>query len=158
VARSLVRGQALPAARRHPDVMTSSPSSGGVLDLERVVCRLSEVEAQGARAFTIGRGDWPLRGFVVRSADAVRGYVNRCPHAGHPLNLLPERFLTPDGALILCSSHGALFEKANGYCVAGPCAGRSLTPIALEVRNGFVLLADSVDVSALGAMLADGPR
>jgi nitrite reductase/ring-hydroxylating ferredoxin subunit len=118
-------------------------------DLERVVCRLTELERQGARAFTIGAGDWPLRGFVVRVGAAVHGYVNRCPHAGHPLNLLPDRFLTPDGALILCTSHGALFEKSTGYCVAGPCAGGALTPVALEIRYGFVLLADSVDVNAL---------
>jgi nitrite reductase/ring-hydroxylating ferredoxin subunit len=119
------------------------------LDLERVVCRLSEL-AGGARGFTLGGGEWPLRGFVVRVGDTVRGYLNRCPHAGHPLDLLPHRFLTADGTLILCSSHGALFEKASGYCVAGPCAGRALTPIALQVRCGFVLLDDSVDVEALG--------
>ena len=127
------------------------------IDLERVVCRVAELGTHAARAFTVGGGEWPLKGFVVRDGDAVRGYVNRCPHAGHPLNLLPERFLTPDGALILCSSHGAMFEKASGYCVAGPCAGRSLTPVALEVRSGLVLVADSVDVSALGT-LTDGPR
>ena len=119
------------------------------LDLERVVCRLTELERHGARAFTIGAGDRPLRGFVVRVGAAVHGYVNRCPHAGHPLNLLTDRFLTPDGALILCCSHGALFEKSTGYCVAGPCAGRALTPVALEIRYGFVLLADSVDVNAV---------
>jgi len=120
------------------------------VDLERVVCALSELGEDGARAFTIGGGDWPLRGFVVRAGAAVRGYVNRCPHAGHPLNLLPHRFLTTDATLIVCASHGALFEKDGGYCVAGPCAGRSLTRIALEVRSGFVLLADSVDVAAMG--------
>ena len=86
----------------------------------------------------------------MRVADTVHGYLNRCPHAGHPLDLLPQRFLTADGTLILCSSHGALFEKATGYCVSGPCAGRALTPIALQVRCGFVLLDDSVDVEALG--------
>jgi nitrite reductase/ring-hydroxylating ferredoxin subunit len=123
---------------------------GETIDLERVVCRLSELEG-GARAFIIGAGDWPLRGFAVRVGEAVRGYVNRCPHAGHPLNLLPHRFLTPDGTLIVCSSHGALFEKATGYCVAGPCAGRALTSVALEVRSGFVMLADGVDVGALAA-------
>ena len=119
------------------------------LDLERVVCRLSELEG-GARGFTVGSGAWPLRGFVVRVGEVVRGYLNRCPHAGHPLDLLPQRFLTADGTLILCSSHGALFEKASGLCVAGPCAGRALTPIALQVRCGFVLLDDNVDGEALG--------
>ena len=127
--------------------------AGEVIDLERVVCRLAELEAGAVRAFTVGEGDWPLRGFVLRCAQGVRGYVNRCPHAGHPLNLLPGRFLTPDGALILCSSHGALFEKATGYCVAGPCAGRELTPVALEIRAGYVLLAADVDVKGL----ADAP-
>jgi nitrite reductase/ring-hydroxylating ferredoxin subunit len=135
--------------------MAAGAGGERVFDLERVVCRLTEVAPHGARAFTIGAGAWPLRGFVVRVGDAVRGYVNRCPHAGHPLNLLPGRFLTPDGTLILCSSHGALFEKDSGYCVAGPCAGRALIPVALEVRSGFVLLADGVDVSALAAALTD---
>jgi nitrite reductase/ring-hydroxylating ferredoxin subunit len=121
------------------------------IDLERVVCRLSELGAGEARAFTVGSGAWPLRGFVVRVGDTVRGFVNRCPHAGHPLNLLPQRFLTPDGTLILCSSHGALFEKSSGYCVAGPCLGAALTPVPLEVRFGYVLLADGVDVTALAA-------
>jgi nitrite reductase/ring-hydroxylating ferredoxin subunit len=118
------------------------------LDLERVVCRLSDLTAE-ARGYNIGGGDWPLRLFVVRVAGRVHGYLNRCPHAGHALDLLPQRFLTADGRLILCSSHGALFEKTTGYCVAGPCAGRSLTPVPLRVRSGFVLLADSVDVEAL---------
>jgi nitrite reductase/ring-hydroxylating ferredoxin subunit len=119
------------------------------LDVERVVCRVTELESCGARAFTIGGGDWPLRGFVVRAGAHLRAYVNHCPHAGHPLNLLPDRFFTPDGALILCSSHGALFEKLTGFCVAGPCAGRSLTPVPLEVVSGFVMVADGVDIAAL---------
>lgn len=127
-----------------------------VLDVERVVCRLSDIAPQGARAFTLVEGDWPLRGLVVRLGDAVRGYVNRCPHAGHPLDLLPGRFLTPDGTLLLCASHGALFEKSTGYCVAGPCAGRSLTPVALEVTCGYVLLAAQVDVRALAGAPAAG--
>ena len=119
------------------------------IDVERVVCRLSELTDPGARGFTIGRGDWPLRGFIVRVRTEVRGYVNHCPHAGHPLDLIPQRFLTQDGALILCGSHGALFDKLSGYCIAGPCAGQSLRPIALKLEAGFVMLADEVDVGAL---------
>jgi nitrite reductase/ring-hydroxylating ferredoxin subunit len=120
-----------------------------LIDVERVICRFADVTDPGARAFTIGTGDWPLRGFIVRAGQAVRGYINHCPHAGHPLDLVPHRFLTHDGALILCGSHGALFDKLSGYCIAGPCAGRSLRPIALKMAAGFVMLGDEVDVGAL---------
>ena len=96
-----------------------------VIEVERVICRLDDLGESGSRGFSIGTGDWPVRGFVVRINDHVRGYLNSCPHARHPLNFKPYQFLTMDGALILCASHGALFEKSTGYCVAGPCAGQS---------------------------------
>ena len=54
------------------------------IDVERVICRLDDIEPGGARGFAIGGGDWPMRGFVVRINDAVRGFINSCPHAGHP--------------------------------------------------------------------------
>jgi len=111
------------------------------VDLERIVCRVSDLDEYGSRAFTIGTGDWPLRGFVVRAGAQVRAYVNTCPHARHPLNMLPDRFLTPDGTLIVCCSHGALFEKLTGQCVAGPCVGASLRTVPLQIEDGFVLLA-----------------
>jgi len=128
-------------------------SAGHDLDVERVVCRLTDIDEHGARAFTIGTGDWPLRGFVVRAGAEVRGYVNHCPHAGHPLNLRPHRFLTADFTLIVCSSHGALFEKATGFCVAGPCAGRYLRAVELKVESGFVMLADGADPATLAATM-----
>lgn len=118
-------------------------------DVERVICRLTDIEDSGTRGFTLGAGDWPLRGLVVRVRDSVHGYINRCPHAGHPLNLRPNEFLTRDKSLLLCSSHGALFEKENGYCVAGPCAGRSLQTVRLKINAGFVMLADDVDLATL---------
>ena len=126
-------------------------SAEAELDLERVVCRLSDLEEHGARGFTLGAGDWPLRGFVVRCGNEVRGYINRCPHAGHPLDLRPHRFLTPDRALILCSSHGALFEKDAGFCLAGPCAGERLRAVPLEVIGDVVLIAAKADLAGLAA-------
>jgi nitrite reductase/ring-hydroxylating ferredoxin subunit len=123
-------------------------TEGGQIDVERVICRLVDLDDPGARGFAIGSGSWPLHGLVVRVRSEVRGYVNRCPHAGHPLNLRPHGFLTPDTSLILCSSHGAVFERLTGYCVAGPCAGRNLRPIALRIESGFVMLADEVEAAA----------
>jgi nitrite reductase/ring-hydroxylating ferredoxin subunit len=121
------------------------------LDLARVICRLADLEEHGSRAFIVGAGSWPLRGFVVRHGNEVRGYLNRCPHAGHPLDLRPHRFLTPDRALILCSSHGALFEKDAGRCLAGPCAGQRLRTVPVEVIGDVVLIAADADVAALAA-------
>ena len=119
------------------------------IDLARVVCALHELDDPGARGFTMGRGDWPLRGFVVRASSGVAAYVNTCPHAGHPLNFRPDRFLTPDRNLILCASHGALFTRDEGLCIAGPCPGQSLRRVPVEVVGEYVLLAEDVDVDAL---------
>jgi nitrite reductase/ring-hydroxylating ferredoxin subunit len=124
-------------------------SAARQIDVERVVCRLSDLADPGARGFTIGTGDWPLRGFIVRVRTEVRGYVNHCPHAGHSLDLIAHQFLTQDGALLLCRSHGALFDRLSGFCIAGPCAGQSLRAIPLKIESGFVMLADEVDVGAL---------
>jgi nitrite reductase/ring-hydroxylating ferredoxin subunit len=110
------------------------------IDLTRALCRLEDVPDGGCREFAVGEGDWPLRGFLVRERQEVFAYVNRCPHAGHPLNLRPDRFLTPDGTLVVCASHGAVFEKRTGYCVAGPCAGRALARLPVRVWGGVVLL------------------
>ena len=111
------------------------------IDLTRVICPLHELADPGARGFTMGEGDWPLRGFVVRRGDTVRAYVNHCPHAGFPLNISPDRFLAP---LILCVMHGALFEIESGECVSGPCAGLALRALPVRVASGYVMLGDEV--------------
>ena len=114
-----------------------------------MLCSLAELDETGSRGFSVGEGDWPLRGFLVKTPKGVAAYVNYCPHAGHPLNFKPNRFLTPDGNLILCGSHGALFTRDDGLCIAGPCPGKSLTPIAVEIIGAYVLLAEGVDVERL---------
>jgi nitrite reductase/ring-hydroxylating ferredoxin subunit len=121
------------------------------IDLTRVLCRVNELRATGCKEFRLGSGEWPLRGFLVQAGNEVHGYVNRCAHQSLPLNYLPDRFLTYDGSMILCTAHGAIFEKSTGYCVSGPCAGRSLARVAVQVVDDYVLLEESVDVQALAA-------
>jgi nitrite reductase/ring-hydroxylating ferredoxin subunit len=126
--------------------VTSPPRE---IDTARVLCALAELDATGSKGFAVGEGDWPLRGFLVRTVNGVAAYINTCPHAGHPLNFTPDRFLTPDRNLILCASHGAIFTRDTGLCIAGPCPGQSLTPVPIEVVGGYVMLADGVDPIAL---------
>ena len=105
------------------------------------LCALADLRDPGARGFMFREGEALFLGFVTRSGDAVTGWVDRCPHAGMPLAILPDRYLTREGDLILCSWHGALFRPETGQCVGGPCAGASLTPWPVEVKDGVVRTA-----------------
>jgi len=125
-----------------------------LIDTERVLCRLHELAVDGCRGFKLGTGDWPLRGFVVRVSDGVRAYVNRCAHLDYPLNYLPHEFLSHDRRMIQCYVHGALFEKASGLCVAGPCAGLSLFALPVRIVGDYILLREEADIAALAERFA----
>jgi nitrite reductase/ring-hydroxylating ferredoxin subunit len=117
------------------------------------LCTLAELAEHGSRGFRVGDGDWPLRGLAVQLPDgSVRAYENTCPHAGHPLDLLPHRFLTADRGHIVCASHGALFSLDTGLCVAGPCPGRMLRPLPVAVSSDGVVRLVLTDANG------DNPR
>ncbi len=105
-----------------------------------VVGRLDDLDDPGCREFHIGEGDWPFKGFVVRRGHKVFAYQNFCVHVGHPLNWQPDRFLTQDGQKIICASHGAIYEIDSGVCVAGPCPGRTLRAVAVDIIDGEIVV------------------
>jgi nitrite reductase/ring-hydroxylating ferredoxin subunit len=86
-------------------------------------------------------GEALFLGFVVRAGGRVRGWIDRCPHAGLPLAFPPDRYLTREGDRILCGSHGALFRVDDGVCIGGPCAGKRLSPWPVRVEDAVVLAA-----------------
>ncbi|MCJ8312128.1 MAG: Rieske 2Fe-2S domain-containing protein [Saccharospirillaceae bacterium] len=65
-------------------------------------------------------------------------YENKCPHLGIDLEFLPDQFLDSDKALIICSTHGALFEIQTGQCVSGPCLGEHLELIDSKVEQDYL--------------------
>lgn len=76
-----------------------------------------------------------------RDGDAVRAWLNVCPHQGRRLDWAPGKFLKSRDGLLVCAVHGASFELQRGECVAGPCRGDCLRTIAVAVRDGAVFLA-----------------
>ena len=101
-----------------------------------VRCQLgtaAELIAATTLEFRLGAGAWPLRVFGVAVAGEVRVYRNRCPHLGWPLNVQADRFLSADAEFIVCRGHGAVFDRATGRCVGGPCCGQALTRYAARV-------------------------
>ena len=102
--------------------------------------RLEDLDDPGCREFQIGDGDWPFRGFVVRQGNRVFAYQNFCVHAGHQLNWMTDSFLSRDRRAIQCASHGAMFEIDSGLCFRGPCVGKSLRAVDVELRDGQIFV------------------
>lgn len=105
------------------------------------LCAEADIADPGSRGFVLQIGEAFFHGFVVRKAGQIAGYIDRCPHAGFPLAIELDHYLTPDGSQILCGWHGAIFEPLTGLCTGGPCAGGRLTPWPVTVANGLVRTA-----------------
>jgi len=104
------------------------------------LCRLEDIPDGGSNGFFTDGKDGRLLYMAIREGAKVFVYKNACPHTGMPLDFQPGRFLTPEGDLIQCSTHGARFRIKDGFCVSGPCEGDSLIPVETEIRDGRVFL------------------
>lgn len=105
---------------------------------------LADVPEGASAKFPLSwRGRW-VEGFVVRVRGRFHAYVNSCIHAGTPLDWWPNEFFTDDGRLLVCATHGALYEPATGQCAGGPCGGGGLYPLAVRVEGGRVIVT-SID-------------
>jgi len=101
----------------------------------------NDIADPGSRGFVLQIGEAFFHGFVVRRGGEIAGWVDRCPHQGFPIAIEIDRYLTPDGSLILCGWHGAVFEPIGGKCVGGPCAGARLTPWPVVVSGAVIRTA-----------------
>jgi nitrite reductase/ring-hydroxylating ferredoxin subunit len=99
------------------------------------LCRVDDIPMDGA--YAVEAGD--LAVLLTRVGGTVRAFHNVCPHAGRRLDWSPGRFLIEDGRIV-CAAHGAMFDRADGRCVAGPARGGGLTPVAVIVEDDEVLL------------------
>ena len=105
------------------------------------LARLEQIEDGGfAEAEAVLDGD-PESLILHRDGAAVRAWLNVCPHTGRRLDWAPGKFLKSKDGLLVCAVHGASFELQRGQCVAGPCRGDCLRAVAVEVRDGNVMLA-----------------
>ena len=104
------------------------------------LCRDDEIGEGMARGFLIGEGAARLDVVIVRRDGVVHAYLNSCPHQLTPLETFPDKFLNEDGSLFVCSTHGARFRVEDGFCVSGPCEGKSLSSLRFEIRDGAITI------------------
>ncbi|MDE2007361.1 MAG: Rieske (2Fe-2S) protein [Rhodospirillales bacterium] len=103
----------------------------------RELCAVADLPDGGAKGFPPAARGWAGL-FALRRHGAVHVYVNSCPHLGVSLEWTTDRFLSADGATIVCGTHGAVFRIADGVCLSGPCYGAALTPVLIEIKDGAV--------------------
>ena len=109
-------------------------------DVLRLICRGSDlVDSSDGVRFEVEFDRELLPAFAVRYNGTVYAYLNRCGHLPMELDWNAGKFFDGDGSLLVCSTHGALYDPCSGRCIAGPCAN-GLVPIAVEERHGMVYL------------------
>jgi nitrite reductase/ring-hydroxylating ferredoxin subunit len=103
-------------------------------------CAAGALGAGGTMKFRLNRRGKPVDGFIVNVEGGYHAYVNRCPHAGTPLDTWDNEFVTEDGRHLICSTHGAIFEQHTGLCVDGPCPGARLELLTVETDGDTLVV------------------
>lgn len=105
---------------------------------------IATLAAERARVVKLPVLPWDLHReaiVVLDGENRPRAYLNRCKHLPVPLDGGSRDFFDSTGVYLICGTHGALYERGTGFCIAGPCRGKALTPIDLRVEGeGLVLL------------------
>lgn len=78
---------------------------------------------------------------LLRTDDGVVAWLNYCQH------WRDVTLDTGDGAVlrddeIVCTRHGATFNRDSGTCTFGPCEGAVLDELSVHATAGGVFLAD----------------
>ena len=105
---------------------------------------IEELKRARALKFSFSEEGIPREGFLLWFGDQVIAYENRCRHIPLSLDYGDGRFLSADGKMIVCQTHGAVYEPLTGECTAGPCPGAFLRKLPIEAGpNGEIFLVQT---------------
>lgn len=107
----------------------------------RIICASDALEesAKGVR-FKVRTSEGDTSAFVVRFRGKVYAYLNRCAHVPVELDWEDGAFFDYSKLYLICATHGATYLPESGVCVAGPCSGKRLISLAVEERDGQIVL------------------
>ena len=110
-------------------------------DSTRVICDSGVLDEGGTGVrFNVHTADGEVPAFAVRFGGKVYAYLNRCAHVPVEMDWMNGAFFDYSKLYLICATHGATYLPESGVCVRGPCPGKRLTPVAVEERDGQILL------------------
>lgn len=108
-----------------------------------VLAQIDEIADGSALLLTLENSQPPFQIILLRSAEQVFAYVNRCAHLGVPLAARVEHLYVKPHQNFTCSVHYARFRWADGVCDYGDCAGEALLSIPVSIIGKNVVVADT---------------
>ncbi len=111
------------------------------MDEESRIVAVEEIPDESTFLFTVRNGFDLEEAIIVRLDDGVAALKNYCPHWTDVRIDKGSGAETRDGELV-CTKHGATFERATGECTYGPCEGARMEEIDVTVEDGVVYLTD----------------
>ncbi|MBL8350069.1 MAG: Rieske 2Fe-2S domain-containing protein [Burkholderiaceae bacterium] len=118
---------------------------------QRLCAAADLVERGKAIVFDVLVWRQPARAFALRFDGELVAYVNRCVHVPMEMDWQPGEFLDQDRRWIVCATHGATYEPADGRCVGGPCGRGRLMRIAIAEIDGQACWYPSADIRPASA-------
>ena len=110
---------------------------------KNLLCRSEELDVGGTGLrFEVQKDGEKRAAFAVRSTAGVSAFLNRCGHRDLELDWSPGEFFDLDARLLICATHGALYDPQSGACKGGPCNGVGLRPLSVMEDAGLVYLID----------------
>jgi len=79
-------------------------------------------------------------GFVIRYEGKAHAYINQCAHVPVELDWNEGQFFTVSKDYLICATHGAHYAPDTGYCVFGPCKGKSLQSLPVIEMNQQIII------------------
>lgn len=115
-----------------------------VLQNDTVIFNSEELQdqAKGLRFALPALGEFAT-GFVVRFHGKPYAYVNQCAHVAVELDWNEGEFFTSQKDYLICATHGAHYRPDTGFCVMGPCKGKSLKVIPVIEQNQQIIINTS---------------
>jgi nitrite reductase/ring-hydroxylating ferredoxin subunit len=121
---------------------TAGPGASGGQGATAAWSRVCEAGALAERGdgvrFDLAARGGPVPAFVLRIDGRPTAYLNQCAHVPVELDWNPGRFLDDTGTVIVCATHGAVYDASDGACVGGPCRGKALVPVPCRESDGWV--------------------
>jgi nitrite reductase/ring-hydroxylating ferredoxin subunit len=110
--------------------------------LPSIICSSAELPELGKRAFAVDYRGERQPALLIRFKGAVYGYLNRCVHVPKRLDREEEDVFDATGQFLQCSLHAVQYYPETGLARSEICAGKRLTALRVEERDGWIRLTE----------------